>query len=193
MVKLDLFLISPSWESQYPTMICSGKYRVTSNHIPIYLDTIPPWWGPFPFKFYKSWHLLEGFDDLMRNSMMAFSSSTCPIDRISYKLKAIKKVIKDWIAQRGSNWSSRLQSIETLIQEIDIHVEFHPISSEVWQRKQEFRKEHFHILLEQETYWKQKFRIQWLKECNLNTTFFHKVVNARRRFNTISSLLINNM
>ena len=67
--------------------------------------------------------------------MMAFSSSACPIDRISYKLKAIKKVIKDWITLRGSNRSSRLQNIETLIQEIDIHVESHPISFEVGQRK----------------------------------------------------------
>ena len=108
MVKLDRFLISPSWESQYPRVICSGKYRVTFNHILICLDTIPPMWGPFPFKFYKSWHLLEGFDDLVQNSLMAFSSPTCSIDWVSYKLKAIKKVLKEWLTLRGSNWSSRL-------------------------------------------------------------------------------------
>ena len=41
-------------------------------------------------------------------------------------------------------------------------------------------------------YWKQRSRIQWLKEGDLNTSFFHMIVNSRRRKNSISSLIINN-
>ena len=33
--------------------------------------------------------------------------------------------------------------------------------------------------------------MQWLKEGDLNTTFFHKIANGRRIFNSISSLFIN--
>ena len=54
MVKLDWFFISPSWETQDPRSIYLGKFRDISDHIPIYLNTILPGWGPFPFKFYKS-------------------------------------------------------------------------------------------------------------------------------------------
>ena len=77
MVKLDQFLISPSWESQYPRAICIGKYQVTSDHILICIDTISPGWGPFLLKFYKSWLFLEGFDDLIQNSISTFSTSAC--------------------------------------------------------------------------------------------------------------------
>ena len=115
MVKLDHFLISPSWESQYPRAICLGKYRATSDHIPICLDTVPLGWGPFPFKFYKSWLFLESFDVLVRNCISTFSSIACPIARLSFKLKAVKKAIKDWLPMRNTNWSSRLLAIESLI------------------------------------------------------------------------------
>ena len=62
---------------------------------------------------------------------------------------------------------------------------------EEWNQKQALKREHFHILLGQEIYWKQHSRIQWLKEGGLNTSFFHKVVNSRRKKNSITSLFIN--
>lgn len=37
----------------------------------------------------------------------------------------------------------------------------------------------------QEAYWKQKANIQWAKEGDLNTSFFHAVVTGRRRRLTI--------
>ena len=42
MVKLDRFLISHGWESQFPKTICTGKARLISYHISICLDTVPP-------------------------------------------------------------------------------------------------------------------------------------------------------
>ena len=44
MVKLDCFLVSPSWESHFPRTNCTGKARLISNHIPIFLDTNPLGW-----------------------------------------------------------------------------------------------------------------------------------------------------
>ena len=58
-------------------------------------------------------------------------------------------------------------------------------------RKHSLSAEHFNILRELEVYWKQRSRIQWLKEGDLNTAFFHKMVNFRRRINNISSLNID--
>ena len=119
MVKLDRFLASSSWETKYPKSICSGKF---SNLRPYsYMSQLaPPGWGLFLFKFYRSWFLLEGFDNFIKLCISSFVSSANPIDSLSYKLKEIKKSIKNWIPEQSSNWSSRLQEIEVSIQGIDI-------------------------------------------------------------------------
>ena len=64
-------------------------------------------------KFYNILDYLNEGDVLVRNSISMFSSSACLIDRISYKLKAIKKAIKNWLTSRSINWKSRLLAIES--------------------------------------------------------------------------------
>ena len=135
--------------------------------------------------------MLDGFDNFVKQCISSFASTTNPIDCLSYKLKEIKKSIKLWVPERSRNWKSRLQVLEDSIQDIDLLAESSPISPEIWDRKQELRRKHHSILLEQEIYWKQRSRVQWLKEGDLNTSFFHKIANGRRRINFISYLIIN--
>ena len=66
MVKLDRFLVSQDWEALFPRSICNGKARIISDHIPICLDTQPPGWDPFPFKFCKSWLCKRALKSLLK-------------------------------------------------------------------------------------------------------------------------------
>ena len=47
------------------------------------------------------------------------------------------------------------------------------------------------MALLEEISWRQKLRAIWLKEGDKNTKFFHRLANSHRRYNSISSLLIN--
>lgn len=43
--------------------------------------------------------------------------------------------------------------------------------------------------MQEEVYWKQRAKMNWLQDSDLNTKFFHLSVTARRRFKKISMLL----
>ncbi|KAM1621462.1 hypothetical protein ACFXTN_018310 [Malus domestica] len=45
---------------------------------------------------------------------------------------------------------------------------------------------------QEESYWKQRSRVQWLKEGDANTKFFHQSTLQRRRRNKVVSLKDNN-
>ena len=191
MVKLDRFLVSSSWEAHFPRSVCNGKARIILDHIPICLDTLPPGWSPFPFKFYKSWLCKEGFEDFVNNLLPSFAGGADAIPTLASKLKMSELAIKEWLSSRRFDHQARLIEIEDLIQGLDLPAEAGPLSQADLNRKYQLRSEHFNILRELELYWRQRSRIQWLKEGDLNTAFFHKMANLRRRINIISSLSID--
>ena len=83
--------------------------------------------------------------------------------------------------------SVKLKEIEDTNLSLDIQAESYPHSIGEWTQKQALRKEHFNILLGQEIYWEQHSRIQLLKEGDLNTSFSQKIVNSRRKTNSLIS------
>lgn len=44
------------------------------------------------------------------------------------------------------------------------------------------------LLIKEERFWKQRAKVQWLKEGDQNTRFFHSMALARRKCNKIKSL-----
>lgn len=60
------------------------------------------------------------------------------------------------------------------------------------QQLKELEKKHQVLLQQKEVYWKQRPRIQWLKEGDNNTKFFHAYASNRRRRNMIQSLKFEN-
>jgi hypothetical protein len=51
------------------------------------------------------------------------------------------------------------------------------------------RKRMAHLLVQEDTYWRQRAKTHWLRDGDLNTKFFHVSATSRRKVNRINSLL----
>ncbi len=75
--------------------------------------------------------------------------------------------------------------------EMDVLAETHPLSAaEKSQRENLVADLEKQSLMEKICWW-QKPRALWLREGDKNTKFFHRTANSNRRYNSISTLLIN--
>jgi hypothetical protein len=59
-------------------------------------------------------------------------------------------------------------------------------SEESGRRHKEVNERHAKLLIQEEAYWKQRAKMHWLKEGDLNTKFFHISATARRRRKNVS-------
>jgi len=103
-------------------------------------------------------------------------------------LKHIKFILKEWNQKDFGNILEEKQSVEIKILELNkalINDGFDKAKSEqadkchlVWKN----------LCKQEEIFWRQKSRIQWLKEGERNTRFFHKSTMANRAHNRISMI-----
>ncbi|KAG6667897.1 hypothetical protein CIPAW_01G132300 [Carya illinoinensis] len=97
--RLDRFLISPSWELQFPDLNQKRLQRLCSDHFPVLLDGGGVQGGRRPFKFEDMWLKKEGFVDLVRNWWNSYLFKGNPSKVLAGKLKALKKDLKTWNEQ----------------------------------------------------------------------------------------------
>ncbi|XP_026450908.1 uncharacterized protein LOC113351051 [Papaver somniferum] len=123
MRRLDRFLISPSFELQFPLATQLDKARPTSDHIPILLDISDPSWGPSPFRFEIMWFLENGFLKLLEDWWLSFSFAGSPSTTLWLKLKALKKKLKVWNRDTFGHTNTKLKHILEEIQFFDLLAE----------------------------------------------------------------------
>jgi hypothetical protein len=56
-------------------------------------------------------------------------------------------------------------------------------------RYKEVQEKLAQLLVQEEMYWKQRTKMHWLKECDLNTKFFHMAASTRQRVKRIDKLV----
>lgn len=57
--------------------------------------------------------------------------------------------------------------------------------------KEELAREYNTILYQEELFWFQKARTEWLEKGNKNTSYFHSTIKIKRRHNKVEALLNN--
>nr|KAJ0194327.1 hypothetical protein LSAT_V11C800406660 [Lactuca sativa] len=94
--KLDKFLVCPKFLSSFPLSVVTAFPRELSDHSPITLTSTESDFGPIPFKLFNSWLLMDGFDQIVKDTWDQFVGYGSPDAYLAAKLRYLKDSIKRW-------------------------------------------------------------------------------------------------
>ena len=158
-----------------------------SDHSPVFISLqqkfIAP---PKPFKFFNLWIKHPDFLKAVEQSWSEHVSGNSMII-LHKKMKKLKVCLRNLNTQNYADISRKVKEKKMELAEVQITNLSNPGENTVEQEKTLIKELH-ELLVAEESFFKQKFRIRWIQEGNMNTKFFHRVTAARQKHRTIQTL-----
>nr|KAJ0214831.1 hypothetical protein LSAT_V11C400224590 [Lactuca sativa] len=118
--KLDRFLVCDNFLNLFPSASLIALPRELSDHCLITLQTSLPDFGKPPFRFFNSWMLRDGIDDIVKKAWANFKGFITHATYMKSKLKFLKNKIKKWRAVDHPKEMQELQQSKARMQELDL-------------------------------------------------------------------------
>ena len=109
--------------------------------------------------------------------------------RFQQKLKNLKQTLKLWNKQTFDSIFDSQKQLSGQMEEIQIQIRKQGLTDELKAQELKVAQQIEERKRQEEILWKQKSRIQWLKEGEHNTKFFHRTTIQRRHSNKITHLI----
>ncbi|KAK1697578.1 hypothetical protein QYE76_014275 [Lolium multiflorum] len=159
--------------------------REVSDHNPLILDTLDIKVKNKDFRFEKRWLKEDSFLDRVKRCWDQQVFAKDSLDRLVKKLKNVKKALKGWGANlRGADIKKK-KDISFELKELEDLEEMGPLSPFQRSRKVFLQQELLHVLDNEEAFWRQRSRENWLLHGDSNSAFFHRAANGCKRKRTI--------
>ena len=161
--------------------------RCISDHSPVILSTIPPSWGPTPFRFENMW--LE--HNLFKANVSAWWEQDTSYGRLGYrfirKLRTLRGKLSQWNKEVFGELSMERKKLEKRIKEIDNLEGTVNWNSSLGEERFKTKSEWYELIIKERAT-KMKTKFKWAKERNANIKLFHHLMNGRRATNAIVKL-----
>ena len=185
--RLDRFLIHSSFLTLGLMATSKIHTHYTSDHKPISLTLSPEEkLGPIPFRFSLLWVNQDGFLDIVNKSWNEPVYGS-PLFVWEGKLRRLKADLKTWAKGLRSPTDERKRTQKAL-ERHQLVMEESPITLALLKREADLQRKYHKACREEEIYWRVKSRTLWLQAGDKNTTFFHKQAQARKSYNSINEI-----
>lgn len=174
-----------SWLQNYGDMIIKHLPPIISDHCPFQIadSTIITRRTSF-FRFWNMWLLHPGFHEVMQTARERIPPSC---QTLSQRLHHLATSFHLWKRTALGSLSIDLKKLQRRITGIHNSSHYESLLYLHYQEL-ELQREFTHKCLQHELFWKQRSRIEWLKEGDKNSKFFHRVVKIQSKRNSIHCL-----
>ncbi|KAL5191867.1 Transposon TX1 uncharacterized protein [Glycine soja] len=150
------------WLSKWPDSSQFNLERNYSDHCPIIMHSKCIDWGPKPFKVYDGWLMHKQFQKVVRDCWLDYQPmGKDNIGDLCSKVKQLQQKLNDL------ENSMPVQPSEQQVKDLK------KTQADLWEKAT-----------------MQESIVRWIKEGDSNTSYFHRVINLRRRRNALRGLQI---
>ncbi|KAM0909823.1 hypothetical protein ACQ4PT_014549 [Festuca glaucescens] len=149
--------------------------------------------APVKFRFENVWVQREDFLAVVYHAWRSCPSQLDPFVNLHAKLSSTARALRSWSSQFTNDLELRAAISSELIFRLDKAMDSRALSAEEMQFRAMLKMNCLGIAAMQRTMWRQRSRIQWLREGDANTHFFHAKASARRRKSYIHRVELDNV
>nr|TKS04410.1 hypothetical protein D5086_0000141350 [Populus alba] len=178
--KLDWIFGNQCLLSTWPGAHSTFQPRHISDHSAMIFNLLPvSCKRQVPFKFLNLWADRDDFIDTVTSSWQTQVTGS-PIYIFTTKLRLLKTALKQFHRQHTSYITSRVIQSRDAWNAAQFNLAANPTSSEAMANERATAHHYMQLCKDEESFFRQKSRIQWLQLGDRNTTFFHKSLIHRQ-------------
>jgi hypothetical protein len=186
--RLDRAVCDPRWAAMFPLHGVINEDFGKSDHRPIRVctelnDGMHNVSSKGPLRFEARWLCEESIESIIQTAWER--AKTVHADAsLRDHTQEVHDALHAWDKEVLKGPRRRLRELQSELNEIMAG----PLSDEAVSKQREIQLKMENLLEQEELYWVQRGRVNWLKHGDQNTAFFHRSASARRKRNFIKGL-----
>lgn len=176
--KLNRAMISNTWMSVFPMPGAVFLDSYPSDHSPFLVTVGKQQLKPKPFKFCNMWTENPEFTQLVKDAW-DMNVRGCPMFVVVKKMKAVKLTLKQLRRQHYSNLTTRIDEVAAELKEVQSRLQATPFDEILIQQEEEVGRKLQMLERANLSLSAQKAKVQWMKEMDCNTSYFHARVKEK--------------
>ncbi|XP_074277115.1 uncharacterized protein LOC141600765 [Silene latifolia] len=186
--RIDRFLINHEWLSLYPNSYAYFLNEGLFDHNPcICYRRLDRAIRKTHFRYFNMWGQASDFLDIVRSEWEE-SIMGCKMFQVVSKLKCLKKPLKQLNRAKFSDIEKAADLARLLLDNIQTKLHQTPLDQDLLAAEKDAVQKYTTLHKARMSFLRQKAKVEWLKEGDENTAFFHRHIKARHMHNKVLSI-----